>query len=148
MDSNNGPPHRRRRTGKAVVGVILRQDQFLLIRRSKIVAAPGFVCFAGGGVEEGESEHDALVREMQEELAIDIVPHQRLWHSVTRWGTELNWWLINADADLTPVPNPDEVEEIFWLTRKEISARRDLLGSMPEFLAAWQQGLFTLPTLY
>ncbi|WP_417738625.1 NUDIX domain-containing protein [Rosistilla oblonga] len=148
MDTNKDRADRRQRTGMGVVGVILREDRFLLIRRSKTVTAPGFVCFAGGGVEAGESEQDALVREMQEELAIDIVPNQRIWESVTRWGTELGWWLIEAAHDLDPVPNPAEVEEIFWLKRSEITPRRDLLGSMPDFLGAWQQGAFKLPIDY
>lgn len=148
MDTSLRPPVQRPRTGRGVVGVILRENHFLLIRRSQTVTAPGFVCFAGGGIEHGETEHEALVREMQEELAIDILPHQRIWQSVTRWGTELGWWLIEAEGDLTPQPNPAEVEEIFWLTRPEISMRSDLLGSMPEFLDAWQRGAFTLPIKY
>lgn len=136
-----------RRTGRGVVGIIVRENRFLLIRRSKIVAAPGFVCFAGGGIEEGETEEEALIREMQEELSIDIQPHARVWESVTRWGTQLGWWLIHADDSIAPIPNPDEVEEIFWLTHQEITIRTDLLGSMPDFLAAWKRGDIALPKM-
>lgn len=148
--SNTGGPkpfkHRRIRHG--VVGVILREDRFLLIRRSQLVAAPGLICFAGGGLEEGETEDQALVREMQEELAIDVIPDQRIWECTTRWGFKLGWWLIHATHDLSPQPNPAEVEEVFWLTRPEFSSRKDLLGSMPDFLEAWRTGVLKLPVEY
>ena len=130
----------RRTTRRGVVGVIVRGDRFLLIRRSQHVTAPGFVCFAGGGIEAGETEQEALIREMQEELGIDIQPTRRIWESRTRWGIQLGWWLIDADDSIRPVPNPEEVEETFWLTKEEIAAHDDLLGSMPEFLQAWDRG--------
>ncbi|MEZ6090128.1 MAG: NUDIX domain-containing protein [Pirellulaceae bacterium] len=141
-------PYQQRRIRHGVVGVILCEDRFLLIRRSQTVAAPGLICFAGGGLEEGESEQQALVREMQEELAIDVAPGERIWECTTRWGFKLGWWLIEAPTDLCPQPNPAEVEEILWMTRPEISLRKDLLGSMPDFLDAWRTGLLTLPIKY
>ena len=148
QDTTSGGQVPRKRTGFGVVGVILRGESFLLIRRSQNVTAPGFVCFAGGGVEDGESEEMAIVREMHEELNLSVQPSHRVWQSVTRWGTRLGWWLIEIDDDQQPQPNPEEVEEIFWHTRIEITRRDDLLGSMPDFLNAWQRGEFELPIQY
>ena len=144
MDRNSTEPVRSSTSSHGVVGVIVRDEQYLLIRRSLTVVAPGLVCFAGGHVESGESETVALVREMQEELSINVQPSHRLWQSVTRWGTKLGWWLIELDADMTPSPNPAEVAEVLWLSRDEIRMRNDLLGSMPEFLAAWDDAEFIL----
>jgi 8-oxo-dGTP pyrophosphatase MutT (NUDIX family) len=135
---NDIRPSTRRKRG--VVGVILRGDRVLIIRRSKIVAAPGKLCLPGGGIELGETEPVALVREMQEELAIDVTPVRLCWRSVTPWGTNLAWWLAHLDPNTTPVANPLEVAEYFWMSRDEIRTARDMLPSLPTFIEAWERG--------
>ncbi len=94
----------------------------------------------GGGIEAGESESEALVREMVEELAIDVDPVRRCWRSVTPWGTNLAWWLARLGEEVTPVANPDEVAEVHWMNRAEILAARDMLPSLPAFVDAWERG--------
>jgi (d)CTP diphosphatase len=131
-------PATRRKRG--VVGVILRSDRVLIIRRSLTVAAPGKLCLPGGGIEVGETESVALVREMQEELAIDVAPIRLCWRSITPWGTNLAWWLADLDHSTTPVANPLEVAEYFWMTREEIRTARDMLPSLPTFVDAWERG--------
>ena len=59
---------------RGVVAVVLRGDRFLVIRRSQVVRAPGMHCFPGGSIEAGESESDAVRREMLEELALAAEP--------------------------------------------------------------------------
>jgi len=125
---------------RGVVGVIFRDDRLLIIRRSETVAAPGMLCLPGGGIEQGETESEALVREMQEELAINVTPHRRCWRSVTPWGTELAWWIAQLDPDMTPIANPEEVAEVHWLRRDEIRSAKDMLPSLPAFLDAWESG--------
>jgi 8-oxo-dGTP diphosphatase len=135
---NDFKPATRRKRG--VVGVIFRHERLLIIRRSLIVAAPGKLCLPGGGIEIGESESEALVREMQEELTIDVKPIRLCWRSVTPWGTNLAWWLAHLDHDVTPIANPDEVAEVHWMTRDEIRTARDMLPSLPIFIDAWESG--------
>ena len=130
---------------RGVVAIILRENNFLVIRRSQHVTAPGLLCFAGGGIEPGETEADALVREMEEELALAVKPVARVWQSVTSWGTQLAWWTAAIPADAEPVPNPDEVEEVFWFSHHEMRRQTGLLPSMPQFLDAWQNGHIELP---
>jgi len=55
-----------------VAGIILRQERFLVARRSRAMAFPGFWEFPGGKVEAGETLGEALVRELNEELSIAI----------------------------------------------------------------------------
>jgi 8-oxo-dGTP pyrophosphatase MutT (NUDIX family) len=112
----------------------------LIIRRSLTVPAPGKLCLPGGGIESGESEPEALVREMQEELTIDVEPIRLCWRSVTPWGTNLAWWLAHLDQRVTPVANPEEVAEVHWMTKDEIRAARDMLPSLPTFVEAWERG--------
>lgn len=128
----------KQRIGKkrGVVGVIFREEKLLIIRRSLSVTAPGKLCLPGGTIEKGESEQDALIREMEEELSIDIVPIRRVWRSVTPWGTTLAWWLSALDPEVIPVPNPAEVSEYHWMDREQIGRARELLPSLPEFIQA------------
>jgi 8-oxo-dGTP pyrophosphatase MutT (NUDIX family) len=120
--------------------VILREDRFLVIRRSALVRAPGMLCFPGGAIEEGESEPAALCRELREELSLTVLPQRLLWRSVTSRQVELAWWLAGVDAQQCPQPNPQEVAEYFWWTAAEILRAPDVLPSNREFLAAWQAG--------
>lgn len=138
MDSNQIKPATRRKRG--VVAVIIRDERILIIRRSLTVTAPGRLCLPGGGIEEGETEAEALVREMQEELAIDVVPLQRCWRSVTSWGTNLAWWQAELDPSAEPIANPAEVAEVHWMTTDEIRTAEGMLASLPAFIDALERG--------
>jgi 8-oxo-dGTP diphosphatase len=125
---------------QGVVAVVLRGEQFLVIRRSQHVRAPGMHCFPGGTIEPDESEADAVRREMLEELALEANPRRLLWRSVTPWGIELAWWLTEIAATMEPVANPLEVETFQWLCAAEMRLLPQLLASNVEFLNAWESG--------
>ena len=130
------------RQGVAVV--MTRQTRLLVIRRSQHVIAPGLFCFPGGGIELGESEMEAVVREMSEELRIAVQPLRRLWRSVTPWRVGLAWWLAEMSEGAEPDANPAEVESIHWHTPEEMSLLPDLLPSNHDFLKALARGEFHL----
>lgn len=138
MNSVPIKPATRRKRG--VVAVIFRDARLLIIRRSLSVTAPGKLCLPGGGIELGESEEQALVREMEEELAIRVTPLGLCYRSVTSWGTNLAWWHADLEQAQTPTANPAEVADVFWMTRDEARNARDMLPSLPPFLVAWEQG--------
>jgi 8-oxo-dGTP diphosphatase len=129
---------------RGAVAVIVRDSRFLVIRRSQQVVAPGAYCFPGGGLEPGESEHEALARELLEELGVIVRPVRRVWHSVTPWRVELAWWLAELAEDAAVSPNPAEVESVHWLTPDEIRALSPLLASNAEFLDALESGAILL----
>ena len=58
-----------------VVGVIVRDGKMLCVQRSE--HSKEYISlqweFPGGKVEVGESRHEALVREIREELAVDVL---------------------------------------------------------------------------
>jgi 8-oxo-dGTP diphosphatase len=129
---------------RGVVGVIVRGGRLLVIQRSQHVVAPGAYCFPGGGIEPLETEHEALIRELQEELGVEVEPLVKLWDSVTPWGTALAWWRAGLSTDAVLIPNPLEVETAEWLTLTEMTALPDLLESNRHFLAALARGEFAL----
>jgi 8-oxo-dGTP diphosphatase len=128
---------------RGVVGVVVRNGRMLVIRRSRSVVAPLVYCFPGGGIEAGESEEEALVREFLEELGVTIRPLRRLWQCTTAWKVDLAWWLVELPHDAIPTPNPLEVESIHWHTPEEMAGLPDLLESNREFLALLARGEIT-----
>jgi 8-oxo-dGTP pyrophosphatase MutT (NUDIX family) len=120
--------------------VIRSGDRFLVIRRSQQVVAPGAYCFPGGAIEAGESEEEAVVRELREELTVDVVPARRVWRSITPWHVELYWWLAHLPPNAVPRPSPAEVESFHWHTAEEMLALPELLESNRHFLAAVGRG--------
>ncbi len=121
---------------RGAVAVVVRDRRLLVIERSQRVEAPGAICFPGGGIEAGESQQQAIVRELQEELGVPVAPLRRLWASVTDWQVELSWWLTELDEAHELRPNPDEVAAVHWLTVEEIRAHPQSLSSNIEFLDA------------
>ena len=117
-----------------VVVVIERNGRFLTITRSSTVVAPGKVCFPGGGIEPNETASEALVRECFEEIGIRVRPLEQIGESVTPWNVHLCWWTAEIDADATPIPNPNEVAAVQWLTLEELLRHPDTLESNRPFL--------------
>lgn len=129
---------------RGVVAVIPRAGRLLVIQRSQSVIAPGAYCFPGGGIHDGETEADALVREMNEELNVVATPNRCLWRSVTPWNVSLAWWLAELSESSVLRPNVDEVAEVHWLSPIEIRSLANLLESNHHFLDAWEGNEFDL----
>ncbi len=134
------------RQRRGAVGVIVEENRFLVIRRSLIVRAPGLVCFPGGSIEPGESAEDAVVRELAEELSLEVLNPQLIWQSRTAWGTHLHWFVLERHMASIPACNPAEVAEFMWVDADQLLRRNDLLGSMWDFFLAWSDRHFELPS--
>jgi 8-oxo-dGTP pyrophosphatase MutT (NUDIX family) len=124
---------------QGVIAIVQRDDRFLVIRRSHFVRAPRRFCFPGGGIESGESQIDAVQREMQEELNVEVRPVRAVWQSQSPTGVELFWWKTEVLSERIR-PNPAEVESVYWMTVDHILSEHKLLDTNRQFLLALRRG--------
>lgn len=110
------------KTLDVVAAIIERDGKILLAQRSPDADQPGMWEFAGGKVESGESQPQALVRELREELGIDavvgryIASHQR---EVSGRLIHLHAWHVPSfQGEL----NAYEHQDMVWYSPEE--ARR------------------------
>lgn len=118
----------------AVIAVLRKDDRFLAIRRGPGVISPGWWTFPGGRIEPGESEEDALRREMREELGIDVTPVEKVWECDTDDGDfRLHWWAARTDAEELQL-EPSEIEEARWVTPGEFLELEPTFAGDREFV--------------
>jgi ADP-ribose pyrophosphatase YjhB (NUDIX family) len=118
MTVNTSIPDPALRPQLAVSAVIFRDGKVLLVRRARS-PGKGFYSLPGGRVEHGESLHQALAREVDEEtgLRIDIVGLAG-WREVLPGASAGGHYVIMSFAArwaaLEPVLN-DEHDDYKWL---------------------------------
>ena len=122
---------------EGVVVACRRADgRWLFIRRSATVRRPLRVCFPGGWIEAGESQAEAVMREMREELNADVVPVRCVWQHLFGDPPRTLLGLAGQLTSATPSPNPIEVHEVLWLTPDEAVKHPDVLPYTDVFLTA------------
>lgn len=130
-------------TVEVVAAVIERRDgRFLLAQRPSGKVYSGWWEFPGGKVEAGERPRDALARELQEELGIDLVeayPWVTRVHSYEHATVRLNFFRVKAwSGD----PHPREGQSIQW-QEPGLQTVEPMLPANAPILAA-----LTLPQTY
>ncbi|MFF4546342.1 NUDIX domain-containing protein [Streptomyces sp. NPDC001435] len=103
----------------AIVAVLPRGDRVLVIRRGPAAERSGYWAPLSGRLEPGETQAEALVREVREEVGLVVTAGEKVWESVTDDGAfRLHWWTADpGTAD--PVPDPGEVADVRWVTAQE-----------------------------
>ena len=103
------------------VGVIFQNDAFYLTKRADNVHQGGKWEFPGGKVESGETVAQALQRELQEEVAIDVLACQPLLIIEHDYGDKqvcLHVWLATR---FSGVARGRENQPICWVSLKQLS---------------------------
>ena len=102
--------------GAVIANSLVRPTRVLAARRRDVAWADGPWEFPGGKVEPGESLHDALAREVREELAIDILIAGEIDEPRCGWtiSESLTLRLFLAETSDTPTPGPDH-DELVWV---------------------------------
>lgn len=106
---------------EVVAAVIRLDDRVLACRRRPGKAAAGFWEFPGGKVSDGESPESALRREIQEELATDVVVGDLLIASdAPEAGIRLSCFWATVVGPM-PVASTDH-DELRWVTADELDS--------------------------
>jgi mutator protein MutT len=126
---------------EGAIAVLEQSDRLLVTRRSPEIRAGGWWCLPGGGVEPGESHAQAVVREVQEELGLDVQAVEQLWRWTQPSGELfLSYWRVRLIEQKQPIiPNPAEVAEFKWVTIAELRQLYPLLESNYLFLDYYEQ---------
>jgi 8-oxo-dGTP pyrophosphatase MutT (NUDIX family) len=126
---------------QAVVAVILRDGRFLAIQRGPAVPYSGWWAPPSGRIEPGETQAEAVAREVAEELGLDVEPLAKVWECPTDDGRyTLHWWTAHprtTDLEL----HPGEVSAARWVTPAEYLALEPAFAGDREFAASVLPGL-------
>lgn len=109
---------------EAVVAVLKQGDRVLVIQRGPLVTLPGYWTPISGRIEPGESQAQAVIREVREEVGLRVTPLEKVWECPTDDGDFLlHWWTADLGSDQIAsdqlVLAPDEVSEARWVTPQE-----------------------------
>ncbi|HET7824772.1 MAG TPA: (deoxy)nucleoside triphosphate pyrophosphohydrolase [Anaeromyxobacter sp.] len=100
---------------RVVAAVVRRGDAILITRRPDRPGRPGQWEFPGGKVEPGESEPEALRRELREELGCDAAVGSLLLRHAHRYpDLEVDLAFYACALPPAPEPRPIGVAEIAW----------------------------------
>ncbi|MFJ3305588.1 NUDIX domain-containing protein [Streptomyces sp. NPDC086549] len=117
----------------AIVAVLPRGDRVLVIRRGPAAARSGYWAPLSGRLEPGETQAEALVREVREEVGLEVTPGEKVWESVTDDdGFRLHWWTADPGTAAV-VPDPGEVGDFRWVTAEEFLALDPVFDGDREF---------------
>lgn len=116
-----------------VVAAVLKdgQGRVLIAERPPGKPLAGFWEFPGGKLEPGEAAQTALVRELREELGLDVRqarPLLQLSHDYPERRVQLDVWRVTAWSG---TPYAHENQAFAWVQPEELSAWRLLPADQP-----------------
>jgi 8-oxo-dGTP diphosphatase len=121
-----------------VVGLLVRDGSVLLCHRSSNKSwYPNVWDMPGGHVESEETPRQALVRELREELGLDVAePREECLARVTTDEFEMQVWRIAEWTGSMSNAAPEEHVEIAWFTLEEAVALELAHTSYPAMFEA------------
>jgi len=104
-----------------VAAVIEQRGRFLVARRLAGTHLAGYWEFPGGKVHDGETQDEALRREISEELNANISNTRKIFHTAHAYPERMVE-LYFYRGELTAEPQPMLGQELRWITREEFGA--------------------------
>lgn len=121
------------------VGVVVSNSMFFLTKRLAHVHQGGKWEFPGGKVEKDETAPQALHRELQEEIAIDVlscIPLLEIYHDYGDKQVLLDVFIVD---NFQGEPSAQEGQEQNWFSLEELStvnfpeANKAIVNKLTEF---------------
>ena len=105
----------------AVAAIIRRGERFLFVKRSEFCAgAVGYWCPVSGRVEPGETQEQALAREVFEEVGLHAVATRKVGELLILDGRYLlHYWTTEIVGGEARIASP-EVAALTWATVDEL----------------------------
>lgn len=110
-------PSKPRRSARAL---IVHKERILVMQRKRFSMKSGewieYYSIPGGGIERGEAPETAVVRELKEEMGVDIRVISQVAH---RQGKRFEHFIYSAemvDPTQQPILMPDSEEALDWHT--------------------------------
>ena len=107
----------------AVLALIEQNGKYFLVERATF---PSGFALVTGHVEEGENEEEALVREVKEEIGLDVIKHQLIFkdkreNTLCNKGAVFhNSFIYNCEVKGKIKLNKKENKSYVWLSKEEI----------------------------
>jgi len=108
---------------EVAAGIILKDGKVLVCSRPRGSDLAAFWEFPGGKAEPGETLREALIREIREELALEVEPGENFWrldHDYPDKSVRVTFFFaVPRDPGAEPEPRDDQ--EMRWVTPDELS---------------------------
>jgi 8-oxo-dGTP diphosphatase len=118
---------------EAIVAIIRRAGRMLVIQRGPAAMLSGYWSPPSGRIEPGETQAEAVVREMREELGLAVRPLAKVWECLTDDGSyRLHWWTVDEDGSALQL-EPGEVGAAAWVTASEFLKLEPIFQGEREF---------------
>ena len=105
---------------KVVAAIFTDGEKVLAMRRAPHKPLPEKWEFPGGKIEPGESPEQALIREIKEELNVEIASLELFDHSTTILpSSEVELSCFKVEADKSPEQSTDH-DQLIWLEKEKL----------------------------
>jgi len=109
-------------------------------RAAKREWSPGLWETVGGRMEYGEAPEEAMRREIMEEIGCEVTDVKlfNVYNFVAEDHQRL-FIVFKAKINTAPTPDPEEIEEVKWITEDEIDAHEFCINCKERLLDFYKQ---------
>ncbi|MCP4502742.1 MAG: (deoxy)nucleoside triphosphate pyrophosphohydrolase [Deltaproteobacteria bacterium] len=130
MSEDSTLPKKRRVV--RVVAALIREDEQVLLTQRKPGSNLGLSWeFPGGKVEEGETDDEALRRELQEELGVESIVGSLCFETRHNYGTREMHLLVYRCLITEGTPRALDVNACEWVHEQKLEERTFLPADLP-----------------